>query len=399
MTSIKNLPARAAKKLESLHIEATTKCNEKQTSATTTKTTTTKTPGITPSLTYPIGDSSGDVVLGLGTCGELSQHLQQQPQAHPHVYRNTAPGLPPHPAPIVAAQAEQQQQQNQSSLDIQSRCKQSLDLMFNAREMNYLASLCSSDAEGRDHNEAIAAFAAGQQIPSDMNNGQVFSETTANTGTNIPEETLDQLRDTFPQTFHATTQAFVANQEHLPTNYWELFEPLQYTPPSRQSNDQSPTNSDVAVAEAIVASIESSISQVEQQQATMPIPIKRQETTPLDLDVSRQELNLRRSMETSQGSENLIREFDRAQGLRFCHSKTTLATSRSRNKLIKAMFGDEKKKKKRGKKKGGTRKKTHQNEQDANFTSSIHSTKPSAQASRSGLPSQLQRKGMTATTA
>ena len=269
--------------------------------------------------------------------------------------------------------------------------------MFNASEMSYLASLISSDAEGRDHNEAIAAFAAGQQIPNDIDNGRVSSATTANTGTKIPEETLDQLRETF----QATTQAFVANQEHLPTNYWELFEPLQYTPPSRQSNDQSPTNSDVAIAEAIVASIESSISQVEQQQGTMPNPTQQQATTPLDLDVSRQELNLRRSMETSRGSENLIREFDRAQGLRFCHSKTTLATSRSRNKLIKAMFGDDLKKRKRGKKKGGgTRKqKTQQNDQRVDTTSSIHSTKPSAQASRGGLPSQLQRKGMTATTA
>lgn len=216
------------------------------------------------------------------------------------------------------------------------------------------------------------------------------------------EEALDQLRGTFPQTFQATTQAFVANQEHLPTNYWELFEPLQYTPPSRQSNDQSPTNSDVAVAEAILASIESSISEVELQQATMPKPIQQQqETTPLDLDISRQELNLRRSMETSQGSENLIREFDKAQGMRFCHSKTTLATSRSRNKLIKAMFGDDLKKKKRGKKKGGgTRKQNNQqNNQRVDTTSSTHLTKPSAQASRSGLPSQLQRKGLTATTA
>jgi hypothetical protein len=103
-------------------------------------------------------------------------------------------------------------------------------------------------------------------------------------------------------------------------------------------------------------------------------------------------------MGTSQGSENLIREFDRAQGLRFCHSKTTLATSRSRNKLINAMFGDEKKKK-RDKKKGGTRKNTKKNEQSAVTTSSIRSAKPSAQAERSSLPSQLQRKGVTATTA
>lgn len=326
-----------------------------------------------------------------GAYDELRQ--QPRPQHHPHVYGNTAPGVPAHPAPIVFAQTRQQ---TQSSLDIQSRRKRSLELMFDASEMNYLASLCSSDTEGRDHNEAIAAFAAGQQIPSEINNGQVSSDTTTNTGTNIPEETLDQLRNTFPQTFQATTQAFVANQEHLPTNYWELFEPLQYTPQSRQSGVQSPTNPDVVAAEVIVESLQSTNSEVEQEQTTST---QRQEIS-LDIDVLRQELNLRRSMETSQGSENLIREFDRAQGLRFCHSKTTLATSRSRNKLIKAVYGDQKKKK-QGKKKGDTqKKKTQQREERIDTTGGIQSSKPSAQASsRSGLPSQLQRKGMTATTA
>jgi hypothetical protein len=316
-----------------------------------------------------------------GTYG-LQKHLhvrqQQQPQEqpqHPHLYGNVASGIPANSATFV-------------DLDLQSQRKRSLDLVLNASEMNYLANLCSSDTEGRDYNEAIAAFAAGQQIPNDLH-VHVKSDRLSG-GSTIPEETLDQLRSKFPQTFQAAAQA---NQEQLPSNYWELFEPLQYTPPSRQNSDQSPTNPDVATAEAIVASIECAMSEEVEQ----PIPIQ-QHATSFDIDVSRQELNLRRSMGPSQGSDNLIREFDRAQGLRFCHSKTTLATSRSRNKLINAMFGDEKKKK-RDKKKGGTRKNTKKNEQSAVTTSSIRSAKPSAQAERSSLPSQLQRKGVTATTA
>ena len=61
----------------------------------------------------------------------------------------------------------------------------------------------------------------------------------------------------------------------------------------------------------------------------------------LDVNVREQELVLRRSMEASSDSELLIREWDRAQGLRFCHSKTTLATSRSRKKFVKTVFENE----------------------------------------------------------
>ena len=58
----------------------------------------------------------------------------------------------------------------------------------------------------------------------------------------------------------------------------------------------------------------------------------------VDAKVREQELVLRRSMEASSDSESLIREWDRAQGLRFCHSKTTLATSRSRKNFVKTVF-------------------------------------------------------------
>lgn len=61
----------------------------------------------------------------------------------------------------------------------------------------------------------------------------------------------------------------------------------------------------------------------------------------LDVKVREQELILRRFMEASSDSESLIREWDRAQGLRFCHSKKTLATSRSRKKFVKTVFENE----------------------------------------------------------
>lgn len=240
-------------------------------------------------------------------------------------------------------------QQSSSRNNIQHERERSLDVLslFNASEMNYLANLCLSDAEGRDCTDAMVAFAAGQKVPAPIDvNGQTSGGDVATTQVNasIPDRPLHQLRHTFSSPFQATNQAFV-DQDHLPSNYcWNLFEPLQYnTPLSRQSNNLSPTNSDVAAAEAFFASIESSTAVIEQ-----PPSLQLQQDTAmtgLDLNLRRQELRLRRSMETSRGSENLLRSFDRAQGLRFCHSKTTLATSRSRVKLIKAMFGDEKKKK------------------------------------------------------
>jgi len=252
----------------------------------------------------------------------------------------TTAGVPTDTASIIAAA------QQSSSRNIQHQRERSLDVLslFNASEMNYLANMCLSDAEGRDCNDAMVAFAAGQKVPA-PNDGQISGDvaTQINASTCIPDETLDQLRQTLPRPFQITKQAFVANQEHLPSNSWNLFEPLQYTHPSRESNNLSPTDSDAAAAEAFFASIESSVAEIEQPPALQ----LQQDTamTGLNINLRRQELRLRRSMETSRGSENLIRSFDRAQGLRFCHSKTTLATSRSRVKLIKAMFGDKRKNK------------------------------------------------------
>lgn len=77
--------------------------------------------------------------------------------------------------------------------------------------------------------------------------------------------------------------------------------------------------------------------------------------SPLEAKIREQEFILRRSMDDSIGSESRIREWDRAQGLRFCHSKTTLATSRSRVQFVNAVFGD---KRKARKKRGRPRKKS-----------------------------------------
>ena len=166
---------------------------------------------------------------------------------------------------------------------------------------------------------------------------QKHSNTCSSTSDYVPADVPD---DTPNGTDASTTQK-------TPPDYWDTFTRLP--PPSipgrnlynttSRCTSVSPIEFDVDIAGASTGPT-ASIRSVDPRQPSIT-DLADACASLLDVKVREQELVLRRSMEASSDSESLIREWDRAQGLRFCHSKTTLATSRSRKKFVKTVFENE----------------------------------------------------------
>ena len=141
-----------------------------------------------------------------------------------------------------------------------------------------------------------------------------------------------------PDDIHNRPDASTILQRSAP-DYWDTFTCSPTSPPAPILNNTSrcasvsPIEFDVDVAAASTGPS----AEVDPRQPLIT-DLADACASLVDAKVREQELVLRRSMEASSDSESMIREWDRAQGLRFCHSKTTLATSRSRKNFVKTVF-------------------------------------------------------------